>query len=645
VREVTLGAHEHQIYPFDALVDALRLRHDRRRNPLFDVQVVLGGNAAAPSYQAPSLGSLQVSRYGHDILQTSRFDLVFGFSETPAGLVLAVQYNTDLYPEAYAARLAAHLEGLMTDVVAHPGRPLDRLAYLGEAEKDQLLDGFNPPATGFPAGCTVVDLFAEQARRHPGHAAVMAGATTLTYGELDAQSDRLAGYLRSQCRVRPGELVGILLDRSEKMIVSVLGVLKSGAAYVPIDPDYPRSRQEYIVQDTALRVLLTQTDYLFDLDFFTGELFAVDVQLDALEEAAPAPPLDPASLAYVLYTSGSTGRPKGVMIEHRSLVDLSHWQHAYFALDGTQRISQMGAFSFDGSVGECMMALTNGCTLVVIPREAFPDLVEKINQYRIDVVVTVPSVLRSLDPAGLTGRPRIVSVGEKCPVELFDRWKDHCCFINGYWPHRIHRVLARVAGRGGPRHRAHRPVAHQPEDLPHRRRPEPGAGGRGRGNLPERPRHGPRVLPQQSENLRKLPAQPLLPRHPLPRKGPAGRPARSRSPLRHRRRRGLERVSEELKAKPSAEGWCPRSRRGSTASCRKRPARCCSTTGPTMSSRRRSCATTTKASSRPTRRAASHGRYSWNCSAGKCRPAPPVPTWAAVAANWCRPCATTECAT
>ncbi|MCW3465948.1 non-ribosomal peptide synthetase [Chitinophaga nivalis] len=435
-KQVVLGAYEHQVYPFDQLVEELRLQRDLSRNPLFDVQVVLDHSQVVSTKDPQQMGDLQVSPYDQEVKQACRFDIIFGFSETGDGMLLSIQYNSDIYTKNTIERIAGQLEQLMVAITLHPARPLQQLELLSQAEKTQLLHTFNDTAGAFPENKTVVDLFEEQVRKYPDNKALIFEGTTLTYKELDERASRLAGYLRREGNVRPGELVGIMLERTEKMFIAVLGIWKAGGAYVPIDPEYPDSRKEYIIQDTDIKVLITQADYIFDLAFYTGNVFAIDVQLDTLEDTVDTPlGLSlPGNPAYVIYTSGSTGQPKGVMIGHRSLVDLSAWQRAYFELDETKKISQMGPISFDASVGESIMALTNGCTLVMISKGNFLDLIDLINQYGIDVVVTVPSMLRQLNPAAIQGMPRIVSVGEKCTVELYERWKDHCHFINGYGP-------------------------------------------------------------------------------------------------------------------------------------------------------------------------------------------------------------------
>ncbi|MGO4295021.1 amino acid adenylation domain-containing protein, partial [Chitinophaga sp. RAB17] len=436
VKKVVLGASEHQVYPFERLVEELRLQRDLSRNPLFDVQVVLDHQKIISTGQPQQMGELKISPYDQEVTQACRFDMIFGFTEVGEEIQLNIQYNSDIYIPGTVERIGRHLEQLLEAIITNPGMPVDRLELLGKEEKEQLLTVFNDTTTGFPENKTALDLFEEQVRMHPNNIAVLFEGLTLTYGELDERASRLGAYLRQHYKIRPDELVGIMMDRSEKMIVSVLGVWKSGGAYVPIDPEYPLSRKEYIIQDTGIKVLLTQTDYIFDLSYYTGAVFAVDVQLDTIENVENIPPAEsrPHDLAYVIYTSGSTGQPKGVMIEHRSLVDLSVWQKQYFNLDETKKISQMGPFSFDASVGECIMALTNGCSLVMINKENFLDLIAIINKYEIDVVVTVPSMLRQLDPTAITGMPKIVSVGEKCTVELYERWKNNCHFINGYGP-------------------------------------------------------------------------------------------------------------------------------------------------------------------------------------------------------------------
>ncbi|WP_344854076.1 AMP-binding protein, partial [Pedobacter jeongneungensis] len=167
------------------------------------------------------------------------------------------------------------------------------------------------------------------------------------------------------------DLAGVMLDRSHWMVIAILGILKSGAAYVPIDPEYPQDRKEYIMNDTAMKVLLTQADYLFDLDFYQGTVFSIDIQLNAIDSPVgnPLSVNGPDDLAYVIYTSGSTGKPKGVLVEHHSLVNLCFWHQSEFSLSQEDRTSIYAGISFDASVWELFPYIITGVCLYIVPAE------------------------------------------------------------------------------------------------------------------------------------------------------------------------------------------------------------------------------------------------------------------------------------
>lgn len=235
------------------------------------------------------------------------------------------KYNANYFDEGIMAQLQSHLKTLVGNILVNPSLPVGKLEYVSAAEKQQLTSGINRSSIDYPRDKTIVHLFEEQVARTPEAVALVFGSRKVTYRQLHEQSNQLANYLRSSYGVRTNDLVGIMVDRSENMIIAMMGILKSGAAYVAIDTEYPRARKEAIIKETGFKAIVTQTDYIFDLDYYSGNLFAIDIQLDGIDASKVAPTIicKPQDLAYVVFTSGSTGRPKGVMITHQSLVDYS----------------------------------------------------------------------------------------------------------------------------------------------------------------------------------------------------------------------------------------------------------------------------------------------------------------------------------
>lgn len=326
VKATTLEAYEHQAYPFDELVEALHIERDVSRSSLFDVMVVYQNEGEATS-SSQQLEGLQVTSYEQATEVISKFDITFFFTEVNNAIHLNLVYNTDIFSNATMDRLSIHLQRFMLAILSQPSLPIHALDYLEDAEKRTLIfDYGSSSTTAYPKHQTVVGLIEDQAKRTPDYVAVACETRTLTYAQLNEKSNLLASYLWEQCGVRAGDAVGIMLDRSESIIIALLGIMKCGAAYVALEPDMPQKRKEYMIEDTRIKALVTQADYLYDLSFFAGNLFVIDIQLETIETSPTfsLPPISTTGLAYIVYTSGSTGRPKGVMITHGALMDYVH---------------------------------------------------------------------------------------------------------------------------------------------------------------------------------------------------------------------------------------------------------------------------------------------------------------------------------
>jgi len=343
------------------------------RSALFDVMIVLQNNE---THQAEGLhlGAIEVKEYSEVENQISRFDLVFNFVEVEEALQLNIGYNSDIYNRNTIDQLANHLEQLLEIIIAQPDVSINQLQYLSEQEKRQLLAEFNNTTAAYPKNKTIVELFEEQVTKTPNKIALVFEDKQLTYQQLNKKTNQLAHYLKANYDIQANDLIGIMLNRSEKLLIAILGILKSGAAYVSIDPEYPTTRKEFIIRDTAIKALITQTDYIFDLEYYTGNVFAIDVQLDTLNASAESSKtaIQPKDLAYVIYTSGSMGKPKGVMVEHVSVVRLVKSTN-YVTLIGEEILLSTGAISFDATTFEYWSMLLNGGQLVLCSKETLLD--------------------------------------------------------------------------------------------------------------------------------------------------------------------------------------------------------------------------------------------------------------------------------
>ncbi|SFF10403.1 methyltransferase, FkbM family/non-ribosomal peptide synthase domain TIGR01720/amino acid adenylation domain-containing protein [Chitinophaga sp. CF118] len=438
VKEVTLQAYEHQAYPFDQLVDELQLRRDRSRNALFDVAMTLQTGSTMQTNGSMNMDKLQVSRYHGKGNLICKFDLLFVFVQSGEELFVNIEYNKDIYTKATAERLAGNLTKLLDNIIRYPGKPINELDCLNEVEKQQLLSGFNNTGTTYPDK-TIVRLFEEQAAANPDLTAVVSGDTKLTYRELDEKSNQLAHYLRKHYDVQPDQLIGIMLDRSDKLIISILGILKAGAAYVPIDVSYPLPRKEFIIRETALNVLITQADFMFDLVCYTGNLLAIDIQLDTLDTPVSScgVMVAPDSLAYVIYTSGSTGNPKGVMIEHTTIANTIFSQKEIFDIQVAERGLQFASASFDASVSEIFIILTAGGTLYIINDADKKDpelLLQFINDSEISIATIPPAFLQLMEIEKIQTLKKLITAGEAAIKNSVDSYSSIGDYFNAYGP-------------------------------------------------------------------------------------------------------------------------------------------------------------------------------------------------------------------
>src|SRR5690606_27426289 len=261
-------------------------------------------------------------------------------------------------------RMFSHLEGIMAAVVANQQQTISRLEYISDTERQLLLNEFNTVPEHYTGYRSVVSLFREQAMRNPEVKALRWEDGVLSYKALNDTSDRLAAYLQLQYHIQPGDRIAIMMDSSEKLIIAIVAILKAGAAFVPIDPAYPAARKQFIMEDAALQLVITQTDYIFDIDYYHGPLFAIDAQLEATtntEIPASWNEIPAHSLAYVIYTSGSTGQPKGCAISAGNLAHYTRWANSfYFGKGAPPTFGWFTSISFDLSITSIFCPLTLG---------------------------------------------------------------------------------------------------------------------------------------------------------------------------------------------------------------------------------------------------------------------------------------------
>ncbi|MBV9109206.1 MAG: amino acid adenylation domain-containing protein, partial [Gemmatimonadetes bacterium] len=424
VREATLGAFAHQEMPFERLVDELKVPRSAAHAPVFQVMFILqtAGEVSVP------IPGLEVEPVPVDGVHAP-FDLRLVLRPRADGMDGALEYATALYDRGTALRITAHFRTLLAAACAAPHARLSALPLLDGAERARLLAECAGPSAAYP-DVPLHALFEAQADRAPHATALVFGDERMTYGELDARANRLAHLLRTR-GVGPERTVAVLMERSLEMVVSLYGILKAGAAYVPVDPEYPAERVAYMLADSAAALVLTQRRWMDAVPPGT-ERIALDLPgvLDAHPADRPASPAAGTDrLAYVIYTSGSTGRPKGAMNAHRGVVNRILWMQDAFALAADDVVLQKTPFSFDVSVWELFWPLAVGARLVMAAPGAHRDpaaLAAVIERERVTTLHFVPSMLRAWLDAAQPGRcpslARVMSSGEALPAELVDRF-------------------------------------------------------------------------------------------------------------------------------------------------------------------------------------------------------------------------------
>ena len=375
MRATALQAYQHQDMPFEQLIEALKIERNTSHSPLFQVSFALQ-NAPMGDLVLPEL-KLQPVETGST---SAKFDLTLMLTERGDALDATLEYDVALFDSSTIERMAGHYNSLLRVVVAQPQTLVLDLPLMDVDEQAQRLRQSRPQvvaAAVAAASATIHERFEAQAARTPDRVAVVCGEQCLSYAALNAQANQLAHYLRRQ-GVGPESLVGLCLDRSLDLVVSLLAVLKAGGAYLPLDPTYPRARLAYMLDDARPAVLLTQHSLLSVLPDRAAvapaghgpQVFCVDTQLADLQDLRSSNPQAgalPGNLAYVIYTSGSTGRPKGASLQHDNVLRLFSQTQAWFGFDEQDTWSLFHSYAFDFSVWEIWGALLHGGRLVVVP--------------------------------------------------------------------------------------------------------------------------------------------------------------------------------------------------------------------------------------------------------------------------------------
>jgi amino acid adenylation domain-containing protein len=391
-------------------------------------------------------GDVQVLGDPVEGYEETNFTLNAGFMSDvlSSRITLRVAVDPLKVSEPQGEAIRGYYERVLAAMARDTLNPLETEPFLDDAERHKVLVEWNDTACDFPHDTCFHQLFERQVERTPDAEAVVFGDQTLSYRELNSRANRLAHHLRS-LGVGPETLVGISVERSIEMVVGILGILKAGGAFVPLDPAYPRDRLAFMIEDSGIQVLLTQERLVDSLPSFGEKIIYLEQGANGFNRSYttytdenPDIITTPENAAYVIYTSGSTGTPKGVVIAHRGLCNLATAQIRAFNVQPSSRVLQFAALSFDASVTEFAMALLQGATLVIAPREDLMPgerLISLLRDHAITTVTFPPSVLALLPPEEFPDLRTIVVAGEACWAELVERWAvNGRLFCNAYGP-------------------------------------------------------------------------------------------------------------------------------------------------------------------------------------------------------------------
>ncbi len=437
VKNTTLQAYENQEIPFEKIVELINPERNLAYSPLFQVMLVLQNKLEDElSFSGITLEPIEYKS------TVSQFDLTLDISETKAGLLIRFEYNTDLFKQSTIERMIGHFTHLINQIISNPHTPIKNLEIIPPEEKQLLIHNWNANKLAFENEKTIHKLFEEQVEKNPENIAITFNNKSITYKELDEKANQIGNHLQS-LGVQPDDIIGLCLDRSIDMITCLLGIIKSGGAYLPIDPTYPAERIAFMINDCNCKFILSNS---FSENIFEKYRFSKFINLDDKNVQSDIKncstkriisKVKANNLLYIIYTSGSTGNPKGVMIEHRNVVNLIQAQLKAFQVTSDEKILQFSSICFDAAVEQINLALLSGATLVLIDKELIIDL-EQFNKYIISKGVThihaVPEFIKKIANQNFPSVKRIISGGDKCPIEIAKKIATTKNFINEYGP-------------------------------------------------------------------------------------------------------------------------------------------------------------------------------------------------------------------
>ncbi len=420
IKESTLSAFNHKLFPFDKLLEYLSIERDVSRNSIFDVFINYNSNSINSTNEVVDD---KIEFLGDSL---AKFDLSIIFEEVGENILFHISYNTSIYDRWMMEEFMELFKQLLSSVLECPDKPINEIDLLSKEKKNKLQYKFNNTQVSFDLEKTILDHFNENVKNNPNTIALIFEDENLTYLELDKKATQLSKFLMRK-GIEPGNFIPICINRSFEMIIGILGILKSGACYVPIEPSYPKDRINHILKETEAKLILSKKSVEFELqktervdidDFQDEELIVNDIEI-ASED-----------LAYMIYTSGTTGNPKGVMNNHKGVINRLLWQKSYLTLDASDIFLLKTPFTFDVSVWEIFLPLLCGSKLVIASPDGHKNpfyLKDIIKKEKVSLVHFVPSMLgvymQSVKENSFDSIRNLICSGEELPIEFVEEFR------------------------------------------------------------------------------------------------------------------------------------------------------------------------------------------------------------------------------
>ena len=422
VRKVALGAFAHQDIPFERLVEELRPTRDLSYNPIFQVSFTLQMSPALMQLEGTTSAPMEFDN------GTARFDLLAELWEADGGVSGRFEYDTDLFDKSTIRRMIDSYATLLESIVAEPAGHISRLNLLPEPERQQVLYAWNQTEKAFPRDARLHDLIEATVAANPDKVAVQYNDTQLTYGDLNRRANQLAHHLLAN-GVERGDLIGLSVARSAEMMIGLLGIMKAGGAYLPLDPEYPLERLHFILEDAQAPLLITQEKLRGQWDGFAGKIVAIDSDWDIIATHGDTNlniEMSAEDLVYIIHTSGSTGKPKGVQLRHRNVVNFLTAMREKPGLTADDTLMAVTTLSFDIAVLELYLPLIVGAKVIIASPEINADgglMARTLESERVTVMQATPASWKLMLNTGWEGKAdlKILCGGEELPRELAEQ--------------------------------------------------------------------------------------------------------------------------------------------------------------------------------------------------------------------------------